>query len=1045
MKSKQNKQQLTSKSKRPCWFHYCREIAALALSLLIVGLPNLAKAQTEVIYDFNSGNDVGWGHYDPGAALGQANIHDASSGAYRLFGPPTQCGNIINRGASYRSEQYQEFFQSVDLVNFDANMDASTCFLASRINPPSPSGPGQLSGYIAVYGPGTPRARQGLLASIEFTEEVIANFMDPYRGGAAPISQISPSRKLRTVFSGTNDTCKAELYDVTDLLEPLVRINFQDASGNSSVHASGENALGWLNLEFQERCDFTWDNYHSTGSRTTAVGFPGVPQVVNLKPVSQALFYQPPANSNITFTITTFSTTQIDTNALKMSLNDIDATGQLVLTEVRDTFPFPGTPNTNFFVRYTGVLASNTIYHGKITVLDMTGKGTTNNWYFDTFTSFDPTVPANPSGFVLIEAEDYNYNSGQFQDYPPVSGTDDTTTSLQQINPGNSTTETLGNQVNGGGTGYYDLAGMDDIDFHDNTTDSINAMERNQYRTMDRVGTVQGTKGGGFDTPRPYRTVSTRYVPDYIVSGVQPGDWLNYTRTFPSGNYNVYLRTSSQGRQDVRLDQVTAGSATSNQTTVLRGEFLVPNTQGLTRFRHVPLTDSAGNVQTLALNGTNTLRLTMNQERTGKTPADDFIGDIQLNWILFVPTTAPASAAPFIASASPSANSDNASPTPTVNIVVLNRTTSVSCPGSIQLWFDGVSVTSAANIACTTSEPGSTGATVSYRPPGFLLPGSVHSISLVFSDSSSTTQSNQWSFTVEPNTALLAPSDSVGGFPDVLFTVQANKAQNGSDPTACSLQGPFNNWIPRAEQQLAGQLINGDTQMPYPNEAAGTNGGFYTEPTAVHYEQCGGSTSFGPAKPFPGVLTEYAGNPGDPQFYSCANPGSGQHQSDPDHFAIAATIKLQLGPGAYRMGVDSDDEFKVTAGGSGGTNVFIAQSINTLPGTPNDGQFEFVVETNGIYMFRLVYDENEGSSHCDWYWVNRNTGAKELIRPLELLSSATVNGTYTYDSTALIDPGSKTITVPKSGNTRFYRLSSSTGYTLGRPIISGSNVVLTYQ
>ncbi len=45
----------------------------------------------------------------------------------------------------------------------------------------------------------------------------------------------------------------------------------------------------------------------------------------------------------------------------------------------------------------------------------------------------------------------------------------------------------------------------------------------------------------------------------------------------------------------------------------------------------------------------------------------------------------------------------------------------------------------------------------------------------------------------------------------------------------------------------------------------------------------------------------------------------------------------------------------------------------------------------------------------------------------------------------LIDPGSKTITVPKSGNMRFYRLSSGTAYTLGRPTISGSNVVLTYQ
>src|SRR5437016_11154503 len=141
----------------------------------------------------------------------------------------------------------------------------------------------------------------------------------------------------------------------------------------------------------------------------------------------------------------------------------------------------------------------------------------------------------------------------------------------------------------------------------------------------------------------------------------------------------------------------------------------------------------------------------------------------------------------------------------------------------------------------------------------------------------------------------------------------------------------------------------------------------------------------------------------------------------------------------------SDDQVKVMAGGPAGSNVFVAQSMYTLPGTSNDGQFEFVVQTNGIYMFRLVYEEGEGSSHCDWYWVNRNTGAKELVRPLELLSSATVNGSFTYDSTALIDPGAKTITVPKSGNTRFYRLSSGTAYTLGKPTISGSNVVLTYQ
>src|SRR5438046_7835042 len=141
-----------------------------------------------------------------------------------------------------------------------------------------------------------------------------------------------------------------------------------------------------------------------------------------------------------------------------MSLNDIDVTSQLVLTNVidRDLFGNPiGSPNTNFLVRYTGSLSSNTVYHGKITVLDMAGKGTTNNWYFDTFTYFDPTNQANPSGFVLIEAEDYNYNGGHFQDYPPVSGTDDSTTSYDPIFDASCACtpphqETLGPQVNGG-------------------------------------------------------------------------------------------------------------------------------------------------------------------------------------------------------------------------------------------------------------------------------------------------------------------------------------------------------------------------------------------------------------------------------------------------------------------------------------------------------------------------------------------------------------------------------------------------------------------
>src|SRR5205807_2246985 len=218
--------------------------------------------------------------------------------------------------------------------------------------------------------------------------------------------------------------------------------------------------------------------------------------------------------------------------------------------------------------------------------------------------------------------------------------------------------------------------------------------------------------------------------------------------------------------QDVRLEEVTSDRTLSNQSTALRGQFLVPNTESLTRWRYVPLTDAAGNPETLQLGGIQTLRLTANQPRT-----DGVISVLQLNWILFVPTAAQASTGPWIASAYPTREASNFYPDATMNFVILNRGTSVSCPGGIQLWVDGINVTSSATISCTTSE--GSGAMVSYRPSAILLPRTVHAVGLVFGDGS-TTSSNQWNFTVADELPLLSPSDAVGGLPDALFTVQVN-------------------------------------------------------------------------------------------------------------------------------------------------------------------------------------------------------------------------------------------------------------------------------
>jgi hypothetical protein len=467
----------------------------------------------------------------------------------------------------------------------------------------------------------------------------------------------------------------------------------------------------------------------------------------------------------------------------------------------------------------------------------------------------------------------------------------------------------------------------------------------------------------------------------------------------------------------------------------------------------VPLTDGAGNVQTLSLSGTNTFRLTAYQ--AFKEGVLD-VGDLQLNWILFVPTSASASSGPWVGYAYPSANSDKFQPNGSaslaplplhqsqmasafgpnqsygpnapVTLMILNRGTAVS-PGSIQLRLDGANVTGSATITGTTSE--GAGATVTYRP-ALLPPNSSHTLSLSFSDGS-TTRSNQWNFTVDPTMPLLSSSDAAGGLPDTSFAVLVNKSRNGSDPTAC-ITGPWGNSIPRAEVQLAGRCLDGDStppNQPFTNEVAGTTAGMYTELFAVNWEQCGNPAGYiGGDTLYPGIA---------PPNWDCGTDGG------PDHFAVAATIKLQLGPGVFRMGVNSDDHFKVTAGGPAGTNVFLGSSVVSIPNTRGNGQFEFAVQTNGIYKFRLVQEEGGGDANCEWYWVSRATGARELVRPLALYSSANVNGPYTFEPGAAIDPSAKTITLPKSGGTRFYRLLSSVGYTLRGPNFSGNNVVLNYQ
>src|SRR2546425_9621711 len=90
-----------------------------------------------------------------------------------------------------------------------------------------------------------------------------------------------------------------------------------------------------------------------------------------------------------------------------------------------------------------------------------------------------------------------------------------------------------------------DTLGVDEYDFDIYLTNSLHL-----YRSTSPVGTEYIGDPPAY-TSEPLRQkfvdaiVSDPNVWDYDVGWTETGEWLNYTRTFPTGKYYVYGRLSS--------------------------------------------------------------------------------------------------------------------------------------------------------------------------------------------------------------------------------------------------------------------------------------------------------------------------------------------------------------------------------------------------------------------------------------------------------------------------------------------------------------------
>jgi hypothetical protein len=593
------------------------------------------------------------------------------------------------------------------------------------------------------------------------------------------------------------------------------------------------------------------------------------PDFQNIYPPNGSV-YVDASSTNINLdVVSAFST--IASNAIALSLNGVNQTNITV----------SGTP-TNRHVVLDAHLLTNLVYTAVVTALDGNGNRATNTFTFNTWAADCP----------FIEAEDYNFNSGQF----------------------------IVNSFPDSQNAYAGLLGTLGIDYLEYDTFGVT----NAYRTGDlpQLESAVDVDHAGY---------AALFLSDYNLAYIKRFEFENYTRVMTDAVYAVYARMAGFGNSPTMLFERLANptATTSNQPAAALGTFVCPNTGGAQNWTFVPLKDFFSNPVLVRFSGTNTFRTT--------SLADD--GTYNFNYLIFVPVTNSATLRPYLASGFPFSGA-NVSPDQNISFTIANRQTTANT-GTIQVSLNSSNLTSALTLSNNAA-----GTVVSYQPQfPALLPAGTNTIQVVFSDSGSVSQTNQWQFIV--TTLPVIPASyalplSAAALPG--FAVQIAKADDSAPAS------DFPPTIARAVAHLAGLIIDNNTHLPYPNLAAGTNNGFFDETNTINYEING----------IPTANSTFASKTNFPYIA----PGSGTN-----YISMAANMYVQLSAGLNTFVVRSDDGFLLAAGPTAGSTNLYLGLFDAGRGDNTPTTFSFIVQTNGLYPMRLLYDQGEFGANIELYSV----------------------------------------------------------------------------
>lgn len=380
---------------------------------------------------------------------------------------------------------------------------------------------------------------------------------------------------MAIVYDGTNvyiyqgtDTSSAQLISTTSAPGLTETIG---ASGSGGLYLGNRNTgsrafAGWID-EFQ-----FYPNYAGSASFVENIRkaiAPKIPTITGIYPDGTSLM-----QDTNTLVFTAESSSGFNLTNIDLKLNGIDVSSGC-------TFVTNGAGSTNVTVNYVG-LPQQALNTAVMTATDGLGLAGTVTVNFDTF---------NPDNFI-VKAEEFDYNGGQFIDNPVYTNTAEPDS-------------------------YFGLDSMEAIDTHKGQT--TGDFQATDYRFDDGTGLKTQTPLSAGELPSPTRFGGS-VVPSHMIGNWSSAEWQNYTKTFPSGNYNVYARLSTSSGSTVTFSQVTLGQGTANQTLSQLGTFTFT---GSGAFQWVPLRQF-GSLAVVNLAGVNTVRAT-----TG--------GGANANFYMFVP------------------------------------------------------------------------------------------------------------------------------------------------------------------------------------------------------------------------------------------------------------------------------------------------------------------------------------------------------------------------------------------------------------------------